>query len=198
MYIKQITILFYEHWWNKEPIDCIDWPRPLNLFYRFMNRRANFSLRHLCPHFQGCTYETPWGGIHVLLSQFDITYLILVSQTDITKNCYIRINPELIWNFLNWHLWNFLLRFSLLWTGGLSNNQTGLFCNSAINWYFDFAGNNVAWWKTQCQDIPHPHILPTLHLSWGKLMISCSYRQFTIIVNYQVHNIKSAPSYHKS
>lgn len=33
------------------------------------------------------------GAIHVLLSQFGITNLILVSQTDITKNCYIMINP---------------------------------------------------------------------------------------------------------
>lgn len=32
-------------------------------------------------------------AIHVLLSQFSITNLILVSQTNITKNCYIMINP---------------------------------------------------------------------------------------------------------
>lgn len=32
-------------------------------------------------------------AIHVLLSQFSITNFILASQTNITKNCYIMINP---------------------------------------------------------------------------------------------------------
>lgn len=75
-------------------------------------------------------------AIHVLRSQFSITNLILVSQTNITKNCYIMINPALYLAFLGIHDISIQVFFTLDW------RSVQLRC--AINWYFDFAGNNVA------------------------------------------------------
>lgn len=67
-------------------------------------------------------------AIHVLQSQFSITYLILVSQTDITKNCYIMINPALYLAFLGIHDISIQVFFTLDWRSAM----TGLLCNCGV------------------------------------------------------------------
>lgn len=59
-------------------------------------------------------------AIHVLQSQFSITYLILVSQTDITKNCYIMINPALYLAFLGIHDISIQVFFTLDWRSAMT------------------------------------------------------------------------------